>query len=298
MARPHLLLHVLLCLLAAALLVAPTLSLADRSPDGGFSGWKVTDVATHPTNHTTYIVDYNTWIRTLDGLTGRILPPVATVGVAPWSVECIAVNGVSGHVYALAVSSWWNANRSYALLTFTADLKLVANVSMNATITPPLLAADTIYPTLLVDEKGLLYISRRLPNSTMLVHILQNGKQVNVWRPPFATRAFQDFQLAIGPGPLLYFQSYTGTGNPTPLYITTTAGNLTATLTLRSPAVWEYDLEHGALAITHSGNIAISFGNSLFLFNGSGYWLRSFFITREVILTLGLAGWWWMLVGE
>ena len=255
--------------------LSPTLSLAARLPDGGFTDWSVTGIAAHPTLRLSYIVDGNRWIRTIDGVSGIVQKPVADLGVAPWRVAGIIAS--TSYVYALT-TTLVNNQTAYSLVTLNnVDLTIVSNVSLSATLSPTLQPGDSIYSTLLLDDNQVLYIVHRLANSSLLVHaVTQKGEQTNVWMAPFNTTN-TNFLVTGGEYGLFYWQSMKTGSAPAPMYVTFITGEFDTTLYLSVPTVHYYDYTYGSLALTDDITLVVSFSSKgPYLFDNNGAWIQTF----------------------
>ena len=192
------------------------------------------------------------------------------------SVWNVVVNGPLNVVHVLLTDDFF---QDWSLVTLTTDLEPIDEVSLNGLLVPPIQLFDDPLDAPLVDKNGVLYIVRTLRNSTTLVHVLQNGVQIDVWQAPFATPNNLGFvTVAMGSGSLIHFQWFQGgtlTGQP--LYVTTTGGLLVATLRLNTNFTDAYGRYGVRLAVSrNSGNIAISLGDNIALFTSSGVRLSSF----------------------
>ena len=273
-----------LLLSLVVLFVTLQLSLVAQPADGSFRGWQVGDVAPHPNNGVVYVLDYPNYIRAVNRTTGAVLQWSATLTTAQYIVA-IAADGLSNRVYALIQSTVEDRNTDYIdywLVTLTADLHPIANISL-ATLSPQTTWFDRMFThTLPIDSKGNVYIARQLNNGTVLVHIFTpDGKQARTWTAPFHTEEQLGYSLALGPGDTLYFQTdyywwwLYNDDQPRPLHITTTDGVLLASIL--------YDLtsanceEISAIAVSPtSGNVAVACDSTLLLFDASGVLVPSF----------------------
>ena len=278
MLRSRFLLLLLSTLLAAALFAVPCLSLTAQPVDGVFRSWSVVDVASHPASSAVYLSDSYAAIRAVNSTTGLLLPYVALIGNYPTTVRGIVSDGQNSLVHALTAkldrSTYYYTD--YRLITLTADLKIIANVSLDNTLSPRLEWEEELFDTILVDSKSCVYIARQLFNSSLLVHVLQNGKQIDAWLAPVAAAWNLDYQVAMGAGSLIHIKP-TNSWTPSvsqPLFVVTTGGLLVATLNLNLTNNAYYQ---NALAVSRSsGNIAISSGYGIALFTSAGVRLSSF----------------------
>lgn len=274
------LLHLLCCLLLLSAM--PSHSLAAFPADGSFRGWSISHAIPRPVNDVVYVLDRPNHIRTMSRTTGAPLQYNVTIDNA--YIVAMAVDGLTGAVYALVepVNYFTFVDVSdYTLLSFTADLQPVGNVSLAATLSPPPMWDDRLLSvTLPVDRLNLIYFARQLGNGTVLVHVITPSlKLAHTWTAPFVGSSSLSYLMAMGPDDSLYFQAtdlrWYSRDEHWPTYKTSTAGVVQMTMYLPLSA---YTCQYvSAMAVLHrTGGIALACGNNMLLFDGFGKRVQSF----------------------
>ena len=260
------------------LLCVSPLSLSLQPADGTFRGWNLVDVAPLASTDVAYVLDYPRTIRAVNSSSGMVLPQSTSIDNAG-AVLAIAADSffASQRVYALVETfdtfDWFQIN--YWLVTMTADLQLIGNMSL-AGLNPPTSRYDRrLSNTLPIDSNGDVYYVRQLDNGTVLVHVITpDSKQIRSWTAPLPGDRATTFAMAIGPDDTLYFQTdyyyyWMQNDRPRALYTLSTDGVLQSAVNL-SISSDAYGRISSMAVSPRTGNIALACGNSIELFRSSG----------------------------
>ena len=127
---PSLLLPLLLLLL---LLCASSFSLTLQPADGTLRGWRIRDVALLANTDMAYVLDRPRFIHAVNSSSGMVLPQSTSID-NDGAIVAFAANGffASQRVYALIETYDFSVSFdiSYWLVTMTADLQLIGNMSL------------------------------------------------------------------------------------------------------------------------------------------------------------------------
>ena len=207
-------------------------------------------MAPHPTNTSVVFVVDGLNVRALDSRNSRELFSVSFT--SPYStflqLESLTVDAKNNVVYVLT-NDW--ATDVFSLVTLSSKLQPITDVELNDLLVPAFTTSDHFVGSPMVDSDGIIYIVRRLYNSTTLVHVLQNNVQIDVWQTPFSTPSDINFLVAMGSGNLLNFQTLSQfSTTPQALFVTSTAGLLVATLRLSNVTIPIFGNYFPALAVS------------------------------------------------
>ena len=274
--------HALLLAAATLLLALPSLSLTVQHADGVFHNWRLSSLASHPNKSVVYVLDNNQWIGAVDSETGALLSYKASLsdsGNLYWTN--LAVDSSGKRVYVIDRQRY-SPNYVYncSAVTLSADLAPLSNVSLSSVLSPPLSTADNVVGTPLVGATGLVYVVRRLSNYTLRVNVVSPvGTLLNTWLQPWRISRVTLYRSAVGPNDSLYFipAAPQWEYDTPPVFVTSGSGGLLSSFSLNITYLDCYAYHDvDAISVSSSGNIAVSSGNCVMLFDSGGQRVPSF----------------------